>query len=193
MKKLILVMLLFLFVITGCESLKRDYTSVDEITKNVVDVIKQTTPKDDGLIDTDYTYLVTIRCDGNFDDVVNNVDGVYAEYNENLNLARLYFMSNSVLDNIKNNNDYMTASNAYVQYNIEGYKDRYTVSDVFFLDKNYNEVEATENEKNKAKEEIEQFYNKILKKLTLRDDNDLKEYVNWIINNSDVDNLQIEH
>lgn len=193
MKKLILVMLLFLFVITGCESSKRDYTSVDEITKNVVDVIKQTTPKDDGLIDTDYTYLVTIRCDGNFDDVVNNVDGVYAEYNENLNLARLYFMSNSVLDNIKNNNDYMTASNAYVQYNIEGYKDRYTVSDVFFLDKNYNEVEATENEKNKAKEEIEQFYNKILKKLTLRDDNDLKEYVNWIINNSDVDNLQIEH
>lgn len=193
MKKLILVMLLFLFVITGCESLKRDYTSVDEITKNVVDVIKQTTPKDDGLIDTDYTYLVTIRCDGNFDDVVNNVDGVYAEYNENLNLARLYFMSNSVLDNIKNNNDYMTASNAYVQYNIEGYKDRYTVSDVFFLDKNYNEVEATENEKNKAKEEIEQFYNKILKKLTLKDDNDLKEYVNWIINNSDVDNLQIEH
>lgn len=193
MKKLILVMLLFLFVITGCESSKRDYTSVDEITKNVVDVIKQTTPKDDGLIDTDYTYLVTIRCDGNFDDVVNNVDGVYAEYNENLNLARLYFMSNSVLDNIKSNNDYTTASNAYVQYNIEGYKDRYTVSDVFFLDKNYNEVEATENEKNKAKEEIEQFYNKILKKLTLKDDDDLKEYVNWIINNSDVDNLRIEH
>lgn len=193
MKKLILVMLLFLFVITGCESSKRDYTSVDEITKNVVDVIKQTTPKDDGLIDTDYTYLVTIRCDGNFDDVVNNVDGVYAEYNENLNLARLYFMSNSILDNIKSNNDYTTASNAYVQYNIEGYKDRYTVSDVFFLDKNYNEVEATENEKNKAKEEIEQFYNKILKKLTLKDDNDLKEYVNWIINNSDVDNLRIEH
>lgn len=193
MKKLILVMLLFLFVITGCESSKRDYTSVDEITKNVVDVIKQTTPKDDGLIDTDYTYLVTIRCDGNFDDVVNNVDGVYAEYNENLNLARLYFMSNSVLDNIKSNNDYTTASNAYVQYNIEGYKDRYTVSDVFFLDKNYNEVEATENEKNKAKEEIEQFYNKILKKLTLKDDDDLKEYVNWIINNSDIDNLRIEH
>lgn len=101
MKKLILVMLLFLFVITGCESSKRDYTSVDEITKNV--------------------------------------------------------------------------------------------PDVFFLNKYYDEIEATKNEKNKVKEEIDKFYNKILKQLTLEDDEDLKNYVDWIINNSDVDNLRIEH
>ncbi|WP_302133251.1 hypothetical protein [Thomasclavelia spiroformis] len=192
MKKLILVMLLFLFVITGCESSKRDYTSVDEITKNVVDVIKQTTPKDDGLIDTDYTYLVTIRCDGNFDDIVDNVDGIYAEYDENLNLARLYFMSKSILDNIKTDEKhYTTAPNAYVRYNIIGYK--YTVPDVLFLNKYYDEIEATKNEKNKVKEEIDKFYNKILKQLTLEDDEDLKNYVDWIINNSDVDNLRIEH
>ena len=194
MKKLILVMLLFLFVITGCESSKRDYTSVDEITKNVVDVIKQTTPKDDGLIDTDYTYLVTIRCDGNFDDIVDNVDGKYAEYDENLNLARLYFMSKSILDNIKTDEKhYTTAPNAYVRYNIIGYKDKYTVPDVLFLNKYYDEIEATKNEKNKVKEEIDKFYNKILKQLTLEDDEDLKNYVDWIINNSDVDNLRIEH
>ena len=169
MKKLILVMLLFLFVITGCESSKRDYTSVDEITKNVVDVIKQTTPKDDGLIDTDYTYLVTIRCDGNF-------------------------MSKSILDNIKTDEKhYTTAPNAYVRYNIIGYKDKYTVPDVLFLNKYYDEIEATKNEKNKVKEEIDKFYNKILKQLTLEDDEDLKNYVDWIINNSDVDNLRIEH
>ena len=194
MKKLILVMLLFLFVITGCESSKRDYTSVDEITKNVVDVIKQTTPKDDGLIDTDYTYLVTIRCDGNFDDIVDNVDGIYAEYDENLNLARLYFMSKSILDNIKTDEKYYTtAPNAYVRCNIIGYKDKYTVPDVLFLNKYYDEIEATKNEKNKVKEEIDKFYNKILKQLTLEDDEDLKNYVDWIINNSDVDNLRIEH
>ena len=194
MKKLILVMLLFLFVITGCESSKRDYTSVDEITKNVVDVIKQTTPKDDGLIDTDYTYLVTIRCDGNFDDIVDNVDGIYAEYDENLNLARLYFMSKSILDNIKTDEKhYTTAPNAYVRYNIIGYKDKYTVPDVLFLNKYYDEIEAKKKEKNKVKEEIDKFYNKILKQLTLEDDEDLKNYVDWIINNSDVDNLRIEH
>ena len=43
------------------------------------------------------------------------------------------------------------------------------------------------------KEEIDKFYNKILKQLTLEDDEDLKNYVDWIINNSDVDNLRIEH
>lgn len=193
-KKLILIAVLSLLIATGCSTSKKDYTSVDKITKNVVDVIKQVTPKDDGLIDTDFTYLVTIRCDGNFDDVVNNVDGVYAEYDENLNLARLYFMSNNILDNIINDEKhYTTNSIAYVQYNIIGYKDKYTVPDDLFLDEDYDEIEATKNEKNKAKEEIDKFYNEILKKLTLEDDDDLKNYVDWIINNTDVSNMKIEH
>lgn len=193
-KKLIFIIVLSLLIVTGCDTSKKDYTSVDEITKNVVDVIKQVTPKDDGLIDTDYTYLVTIRCDGNFDDIVDNVDGIYAKYDENLNLTRLYFMSKSILDNIETDEKhYTTAPNAYVRYNIIGYKDKYTVPDVLFFNENYDEMKATKNEKNKAKEEIDKFYNKILKQLTLEDDEDLKSYVDWIINNNDTNNMKIEH
>lgn len=193
-KKLILIAVLSLFAVTGCGKSKKDYTSVDKITKNVVDITKQVTPRDDGLIDTDFTYLVTIRCDGNFDDVVNNVDGVYAEYDENLNLARLYFMSNKILDNIiSDRKNYKRNSRADVQYNIIGYKDKYTVPDNLFLDEDYDEIKATNDEKNKAKEEIDKFYSEILKKLTLEDDDDLKNYVDWIINNNDVSNMKIEH
>ena len=53
--------LISVFVLSGCES-KKDYSKVDKITKDVMDVSKKTTARDDSVIKSDYTYVVSIRC-----------------------------------------------------------------------------------------------------------------------------------
>ena len=192
MKKFkILLCALSLFVFSGCGQ-KKDYSKVDEITKNVVDVSKAVTAKDDSIIKSDYTYVVSIRCDGNFDKVVNSTDGVYAEYDEDLNLARLYFKSEDSCSVIsKDELEDLNISSLYAYYNVYGAKEKINISTSPFRQSTNTNI--TVKQKNKIEKQIMKIYDQALKDLTLEDDEDLIDYVDWIIDNQDIGNMKIEH
>lgn len=192
----VILCLILVFMLSGCES-KKDYSSVDKITKYVMDVSKISTAKDDSIIKSDYTYVVSIRCDGNFDQVVNNTDGLYGEYDEDLNLARLYFKSGNSCKVISTDDQGdKNIPSLYAYYNIYGIKERLNISDSPF--KQYTDAEwvnkyITTEQKDKIEKQIMKTYDQTLKDLTLEDDEDLIDYFDWIIGNQDIDNMKIEH
>ncbi|GFI41697.1 hypothetical protein IMSAGC017_01742 [Thomasclavelia cocleata] len=194
--KLFKVFLCFvsLFMLSGCGS-KKDYSSVDNITKDVIDISKISTARDDSIIKSDFTYVVSIRCDGDFDKVVNNVDGFYGEYDEDLNLARLYFKSGNSCKVIgSDDQEDKNISSLYAYYNVYGRKEKLTISDSPF--RQYTDTERlniTIEQKDKIEKQVMKTYDQTLKDLTLEDDEDLMNYFDWIINNQDIGNKKIEH
>lgn len=189
----VILCLISMFVLSGCES-KKDYSSVDNITKDVVDVSKISTARDDSIIKSDYTYVVSIRCDGDFDKVVNNTDGLYAEYDEDLDLARLYFKSENSCEVIIS--DDSVNKKLYAYYNVYGSEEKLNISDSSFKqNSNSDSIDKyiTTEQKDKIEKHVIKTYDQTLKDLSLEDDEDLIDYFDWIIDNQDISNKKIEH
>ena len=189
----VVLCLISMFVLSGCES-KKDYSSVDNITKDVVDVSKIYTARDDSIIKSDYTYVVSIRCDGDFDKVVNNTDGFYGEYDEDLNLARLYFKSENSCEVIIS--DDLVNKKLCAYYNIYGSEEKLNISDSSFKqNSNSDSIDKyiTTEQKDKIEKQVIKTYDQTLKDLSLEDDEDLINYFDWIIDNQDISNKKIEH
>ena len=195
----VILCLISVFVLSGCES-KKDYSKVDKITKDVMDVSKKTTARDDSVIKSDYTYVVSIRCDGNFDNVTNNIDALYGEYDEELNLARLYFKSKSRCEIINPDQGYEYIPSLYAYYNVYGFKEKFDIPDKLFKEyvnkDNYQgwiNIDITKDQKDEIEKYLKSTYDQILKDLSLEDDEDLIDYFDWIIDNQDISNKKIEH